>query len=82
MTKVATTATNVMNTVARVNTLRVVRLVADRVVFVTALNLTGRKMSKHRGQRGGYPLAWHYRYYRNQWLWFWKPKVKRMIGMK
>lgn len=38
-------------------------------------------MSKHRGQpRRPYPLLWEYRYIKNRWLWFLKPKIKRELG--
>jgi len=33
-------------------------------------------MAKHRASRP-YPLGWELKYIRNQWFWFWKPRIKK-----
>jgi hypothetical protein len=73
---VAITATNAMSTVARVNTLRVAQLAGDKVVFVTGLNRTGLKMSKHRAGRP-YPFILEIVWLKRMWHSDWKYKLRR-----
>jgi len=64
------------NTVARVNTLKVARLAGVKVVSVTALNLTGLKMSKHRAGRP-YPFILEIVWLKRMWHSDWKYRLRR-----